>query len=532
MNQSVRPSSPGTHTTNDPDSTSDVVLRIKNLTKHFGGAVAVQDVSLELSRGEAHALVGANGAGKSTIIRTLAGLVQPDSGEIEIDGRGVEFRNPTEPILHGLAFMHQELNLVPQFTAFENIVLGLPPGRVAGLATWRLYREQVNALVSELGMQIELDKLASELTVSAQWLVAMCRALVRNAHIIAMDEPTAALSAHEVDALLAVCRRLKSRGVAIIYVSHRLEEIESLCEAATVFRDGRVVDRIRSPQITKSRMIKGIAGREVTEMGIPPRTTPASAEIVLRVRNMSRPPEVNDVSLDLYRGEVLGIAGLVGSGRTELARMIVGVDVASVGEVELDGTRLKISSPVAARRAGLGLVPEERRSQALVLEESIELNMTLGWPAKVTNSRGSFLQSPRKITRVCTEWATAVSLKSSTLRQAVSGLSGGNQQKVAIARVLGQNGEVVILDEPSRGVDVGARSQIHQLIREAANDGKGIIVISSDLEELVGCDRVLVMSRGRMVSEFDGAKVTADLLLAAAFEASEETTIEGNDREQ
>lgn len=505
---------------NSSESTAARALSVRGLSKSYGGARALADAGLDVKPGEIHALVGANGAGKSTFIKILAGLVAPDAGTITVAGRGVSPRSPADASQVGLAFIHQELNLVERLTAFENICLGFPATKVMGLASWAHLRPNADRWISELGLHVHLDKPVAALTPAQKVVVAVCRAVMHDARVIAMDEPTASLSGREVSALLDVCRRLSAANVAILYVSHRLEEVVALCNNATVFRDGQVVERIPAGQITKARLVSGIVGRAVGATAIPPRVAELPlGEVCLEVRDLSRDGTVQDASLVLRRTEVVGIAGLVGAGRTELARLIVGADRPSSGSVRVHGKVLSPPSPRRSQRHGLGLVPEERRTEGLILDQSVTFNTTLGWTHKTAPAWQRWWRSPRSMKYRAQEIGTSVSLKAASYDQRVSTLSGGNQQRVVMGRWLGQGADVLILDEPTRGVDVGAREQLHALVRGQANNGAGVLVISSDFEELVGCDRVLVMARGRIVAELEDDGITEDAMVRAAFDA-------------
>jgi ribose transport system ATP-binding protein len=505
---------------NSPEAVMPPVLSVRGVGKSYGGARALVDASLDLKSGEIHALVGANGAGKSTLIKILAGLVVPDTGTIVVAGQEVEPRSPADASEAGLAFIHQELNLVETLTAFENISLGFPAKKVAGIASWAHLRPIADRWIRELGLHVDLDKQVSTLTPAQKVVVAVCRAVMRDARVIAMDEPTASLSGREVDALLEVCRRLSAAGVAILYVSHRLEEVVSLCNRATVFRDGSVVDRIPEGEITKAKLVTGIVGRALGATAIPPRhgSVPLG-DVCLEVNNLSREPAVDDVSFVVRRTEVVGLAGLVGAGRTELARLIIGADRADSGTVRVHGKLLAPRTPRRSQRLGLGLVPEERRTEGLILDQSVTFNTTLGWPRRNDPAWRRWWRSPRKLRRSAQEIGTSISLKTSSYEQPVSTLSGGNQQRVVMGRWLGQGADVLLLDEPTRGVDIGAREQLHSLVRAHADRGAGVLVISSDFEELVGCDRVLVMARSRIVAELHRGEITEDAMVLAAFNA-------------
>lgn len=498
-------------------------LSVRGVGKSYGGVAALTDTSLDVASGEIHALVGANGAGKSTLIRILAGLVVPDTGTLVVAGEEVAPKSPADASAAGLAFIHQELNLVETLTAFENVCLGFSAKKVAGIASWAHLRPGADGWVRDLGLNVDLDKRVAELTPAQKVVVAVCRAVMRGARVIAMDEPTASLSGREVDALLEVCRRLAAADVGILYVSHRLDEVVALCDKATVFRDGLVVDRIDEGEITKSRLVAGIVGRAVGATAITGRSDEIPyGEVCLEIENLTRAPFVHNVSFGVRRTEVVGLAGLVGAGRTELARLIVGADRATDGTVKVHGKLLAPRTPRRSQSRGLGLVPEERRTEGLVLDQSVTFNTTLGWARHDAPVWKRWWRSPRVLGQSAREIGASVSLKTPSYDQPVATLSGGNQQRVVVGRWLGQGADVLVLDEPTRGVDIGAREQLHALVRDRANRGAGVVLISSDFEELVGCDRVLVMARGRIVAELKGENITEDAIVLAAFNAEPE----------
>jgi ribose transport system ATP-binding protein len=490
-----------------------------HVSKAFGGVQALDDVSLGFEPGEVHGLIGANGAGKSTFVRILAGVHQPDAGEIILDGQPRHVRNPLVARGLGMSFIHQELNLVPKFSVLTNLGLGLRKPTRFGMTDWRAFRAEVEPVAERLKFPFRLDAIAEDLSVADRWLVSIGHALVHKARLVAMDEPTASLSADEVDRLFDVIADLRSSGVAVIYVSHRLDEVEHLCDRVSVFRNGRLVGSLVRGEITRARLIEGIIG------GPPPQAHRASGvaverETVLRIEDVRRPPMVNGVSFTLGRGETVGLAGLVGAGRTELARILFGVDKGAEGRVVLDGREIRPGSTRDAARLGIALVPEERRTQGLLLRESVRFNLTLP-------SLRSFRVTPtlpyvrlEGAARASRDMVQRLDIRTPDVETTVGRLSGGNQQKVVVGKWLMRQPRVLILDEPTRGVDVGARAEIHRTIRELAAGGVPILMIASELEELLGCDRVLVMREGRVAGELAGEAITVPAMLALCYAAA------------
>lgn len=492
-------------------------LVAEDIAKSYGGVQALKGVSLSLRPGEVHGLVGANGAGKSTLIRVLAGLVQPDRGRILCDGQPVVIPTPHRASDLGMNFIHQELAFVPGMTVVQNIMLGLPKRSRFGLLDWRAIARDVAPVARRVGITAPLFSTVKGLPAAENWLISICRALIRKAHLIVMDEPTASLSAGESERLFAIVEDLARSGVAVLYVSHRLDEVMRLCHRVTAFRDGRSVAEIGRARLTRPALVEAIVGLNIERFAKVPRSN-RSRGVVLSVRALVRQPRVRGVSFDLHRGEVLGIGGLVGAGRTELVRLIYGADKPDAGTIALDGRPFAPRSPAQAVKAGLGLVPEERRAEGLVLGKSVAFNLQLSNLARIVRSPVLPLIDGRRRDGLSLAAIRDLAIKTPGTETAVGRLSGGNQQKVVIGRWLLRGPKVLILDEPTRGVDVGARGEIHRLIRGLAAKGMAVLVISSEPDELPDlCDRVLVMAEGRVVRELEGGAMTRNTIIEASY---------------
>jgi ribose transport system ATP-binding protein len=503
----------------DPDS---AWLEVRGLSKHFGGVRALSDVDLDIHRGEVHGLVGANGAGKSTLIRCLAGVTTPDQGTVSFDGTETALASPRDAESAGLAFIHQELNLVPHFSSLENILLGAPKAKRLGMIDWKRSSRAAHEAAARIGVRFSLDRRVDELSVAEQWLVMISKALVRRASMIAMDEPTASLSDAESDRLFKVVRDLAADGVAILYVSHRLDEVLDLSDRITVFRDGRVTHKAVRGDLDKRGLIRAIVGREITpsvQVPVPAREAgTAVPRVVFEAKHVTRGRAVRDVSFQVFAGEVLGLGGLVGAGRTELARLAFGADRLDSGTFEVHGRPVETGSVHSAVRAGIGMVPEERRSEGLMLEKSVAFNMNIAVLRSLRTVGGLPFVSGAKARGRSQELARRLNVKTPSVQQPIGALSGGNQQKALIARWLTPGLKVLFLDEPSRGVDIGARQEIHQAIRELAAGGVGTVVISSDVEELVSlCDRIVVMCEGEVTGAVAGDEITEDTVIELSY---------------
>jgi ribose transport system ATP-binding protein len=491
---------------------------MRGIVKEFPGVRALDGVDLDVAAGEVHCLLGQNGAGKSTLIKVLAGAHRPDSGEVTFAGQPVSFASPQAADAAGIATIHQELDLVPGLSVADNVVLGHEPARF-GFTRAREAEELTAALLSRLGHpEIRPRRELGRLSAAGQQVVSMARALARQARLIVMDEPSAVLDPEEVRNLFRVIGELTADGVAVVYISHRLEEIREIGDRVTVLKDGRTVARnLPARDTPTAEVITLMTGRSI-EYVFPERSTDPLGEVVLEVEGLGRAGEFADVSFDVRAGEIVGLAGLVGSGRSEILETVYGARRPTTGTVKVRGKALRSGSVTAAVRAGLGLAPEERKSQALLLGEPVYRNVSLSSMTRF--ARGGFLREDAEREAARTETAR-LDVRPADVKRAARTLSGGNQQKVVLARWLLQGCEVLLLDEPTRGVDVGARSEIYALIRELAASGVAVVVVSSEVPEVLGlADRVLVVREGRVVhsapaDELDEGRVL-DLVMEGA----------------
>lgn len=488
------------------------LLQMSGIEKSFPGVRALRDVSLKLHRGEVLALMGENGAGKSTLIKTLGGAHQPDAGEISIDGRPVDLSSPTAAIAAGIGVIYQEFNLIPALTASENIFLGRE--RTGLFVARGEERQRAAALFERLGVQVPLDVPCGKLSVAQQQLVEIAKVLSQEVRILVMDEPSAALTPQEVEKLFAIIGELKSQGIGIIYISHRLDEVFEIADTITVLRDGQYVGDAPADAMTRREMIEMMVGRSIENEF--PKVAATIGEIRLSVSGLSSGAAVRDVSFDVHAGEVLGLTGLVGAGRTELVRLIFGADAYEKGQVHLDGNRLRLKSPREAIHAGICLLTEDRKSQGLILDRSVRENF--GLPNLSQFSRLGLINQRRERS-LFAGFVDSLRIRIPSQEQPAKHLSGGNQQKVVLAKWLQQNAEVLIFDEPTRGIDVGSKHEIYQLINRLAAQGKAIIMISSELPEVLGMsDRILVMHEGRLTGEIsDVASATQEQIMELAI---------------
>ena len=488
------------------------ILSLDHARKSFGAVHALEDGQVELFAGEAHGLVGENGAGKSTLVKILAGVHRPDAGHLLLDGEEVVFDNTKQSQQAGIAIIFQEPTLFPDLTVAENIFVGAQPLKRFRRIDGRRMRREAAAVFDQLGVRLDPDRLARGLSIADQQLVEIVKALTTNARVIVMDEPTAALTSTEVERLFGIVETLRARGNAVLFISHRLEEIFSLCQRVTVMRDGRHVLTQPTEELTVQSVIRAMVGRDMDALF--PKVPSEAGRVVLKVDRLTREGVFTDVSFDVRSGEIVALAGLVGAGRTEVARAIFGIDRWDAGSVEVDGKRLRSGSPTAAMSAGVALVPEDRRQQGLVMDFSIERNIALA--SLQTVRRGGLI--PRGAERrFARDWAVRLQLKYSRLTNPVWTLSGGNQQKAVLAKWLARKPSLLIVDEPTRGIDVGTKAEVHRLLSELAAQGVAVLMISSELPEVLGmADRIVVLFEGRVTAELARADATEDAVMHAA----------------
>jgi rhamnose transport system ATP-binding protein len=489
---------------------SDPRVALGGVSKRFAATAALTDVSLELLPGEVHGLVGENGAGKSTLVKILAGVHQPDAGELRLDGQPVTIRDPAHARALGIAVVHQEPKLFPDLSVAENVFLVAPPMRGPAI-DWGTMRRRTEALFEALDVRIDVGAQVRGMSMADQQLIEIAKALSIDARVLILDEPTASLSTHEVERLFTIVRRTRERGVAVLFVSHRLDEVFQLCDRATVLRDGRHVVTAATAELTTGDLVRHMVGRAVELF---PKADSTPGEVRLEVRGLSDAGSFRDVSFAVRAGEILGLAGLVGAGRTEIARVLFGVDRPAAGEIRLDGRPVRFGSPSEAMDAGIAYVPEDRHQDGLVLDFSIAENVTLPILRRLFR---------RLLTRGSAERALAqgyvdqLRVRTTGVRQEVGALSGGNQQKVVIAKWLATKPRVLILDEPTRGVDIGAKVEVHRIVSDLAASGLAIVMISSDLPEVLAMsDRILVLHEGRVAGELARAEATEERVMWAA----------------
>ncbi len=477
------------------------LLSMRGIVKSFPGVQALRGVDLVLNPGEVLALLGENGAGKSTLMKVLGGAQEADQGTIAVAGRERQFRSPHDSRRAGVAVIYQEFNLVPGLTACENILLGQESTR-AGFVIKKHERQRSAELLKRLGVELDLDTPCRRLTTAQQQLVEITKALASDARILVMDEPSAALTSHEVEHLFQIIRDLKSQGIGVIYISHRLDEVFAIADRVTVLRDGRNVGERLINQITRNEMIQLMVGRELKDE-FPPRSASVGAPRLV-VQGLCRGRAVRDVSFSVRRGEILALTGLVGAGRTETARLLFGADRRDAGEIRLDGRLLPLTSPQDAIASGIALLTEDRKLQGLVLGHSVRENF--GLPNLPRFSLRGFVQGALERAEF-TRYVEKLRIKVKDQEQPAGNLSGGNQQKVVLAKWLARDCEVLLFDEPTRGIDVGAKYEIYQLMNELAAAGRSILMISSELPEVLGmADRILVMHEGRVTGEIEDAR--------------------------
>jgi rhamnose transport system ATP-binding protein len=488
------------------------VLSLQHVSKSFGAVRAVVDGSIELHAGECHALLGENGAGKSTIVKMLAGVHQPDTGTLLVNGEPTVLHGPAGAIGARIAIIYQEPTLFPDLSVAENIFMGRQPLRRGRRIDAREMTAEADAIFARLGVRLDPGRIARGLSIADQQLVEIAKALSLEARVIVMDEPTAALSAVEVARLFDVIRALRADGAAVLFISHRLEEVFEICQTVTVMRDGRHVLTSTLDGMSADRLVRAMVGRDMPERL--PGERPVPGGVALKVERLTREGVFTDVSFEVRSGEIVALSGLVGAGRSEVARAIFGIDRYDAGSVTAGGRRLRKASPTTAMAAGVGFVPEDRRQQGLVMAMSIQQNVAL---ASLSALRRAGLIRSAAERGFAADWAVRLSVKYGRLTDPVSMLSGGNQQKVVLAKWLGRHPKILIVDEPTRGIDVGTKADVHNLLARLAGEGIAVLMISSELPEVLRvADRVLVMREGHLVAEFSQAEASEEEIMAAA----------------
>ena len=492
------------------------ILELRHITKLYPGVVALDDVSLGFSRGEVHAIVGENGAGKSTFIKVITGAIAPTQGTLIFEGKQIEDNTPQKSMALGITAIYQELNLLKHLSVAENIYYNRYRKK-RGLIDFRGMEEDAAKVLDRLGVKIDPKMLVKDLSVGYQQLVEIAKSLSQDVKVMIMDEPSAALTNSELEYLFEIVKTLKQEGMAILYISHRMEEIFQLCDKVSVFRDGHYIKTMDVKDTTQEELIRLMVNRELNDTF--PEFIPDRGEKVLEVQNVCT-ELLKEVSFEAYRGERLGFAGLVGAGRTETARAVYGADKMQKGEIRIKGRSVNIQSPEDAIKHGIALIPEDRKQQGLFLNMSVKDNISFVYAPRITNVLG--LINRNKEEEACRQQIEKLTVKTPTMRQLVKNLSGGNQQKVILGKWLLMNSDIIIFDEPTRGIDVGAKQEIYELINELARQGKAVILISSELPELMGMsDRVIVMAEGRISGELKKEQIHQEKILELASKAQE-----------
>ena len=491
---------------------SEYVLELKNIAKRFGGVEVLHGVSFGLRPGEVHALLGENGAGKSTLIKVITGIHQPDGGEIFLNDKRLHFDDPLQARLAGIAAIYQELSLCPDLNVAENIFLGRQPTTVGGSINWRKLYSEADRLLTSLGVHLDLKAKARSLSIAQMQSVEIARAFSLNARILIMDEPTSSLTLKEVAELFGLVRRLRDEGTAIIFISHRLEELFEVADRVTVLRDGSYVDTRLVKDVTRDDLVRLMVGRTISNLF--PKQDVKPGDIALKVEHLSLTGIFEDINFELHKGEILGMAGLVGAGRTDVARAIFGVVPPTSGTIQIEGRQVEITSPQQAIRLGLAYVPEDRQLHGLIPAMSITSNISL--PILKEYARRGWLQDKAERTAAFSA-ARQMEVRANSIWQLARTLSGGNQQKVVLAKWLSTKPRILILDEPTRGIDVGTKAAVHALMSNLAAEGIAILMISSELPEVLGMsDRILVMHEGQMTALFSRAEATQENIISAA----------------
>jgi len=489
----------------------ELLLQMSGVQKRFGGAVALQGTNLSIRAGEIHALLGENGAGKSTMLKILAGVHVNDGGTIKLGSKDFLTGSPQDSIEQGIAVIYQEPSLFLDLTLAENVFIGRQPKK-GRIIDWKFAQSEAKRLFKELGVDLDPKRQARGLSIADQQVVEIAKALSMNANVILMDEPTAALSATEVERLMTVMKSLKAANKAVIFVSHRLDEVFAISDFITVMRDGATVSENPVEKTDLQKVIKEMVGRELTEMF--PKTENKIGSVVLEVNDLTNPAYFRNISFNVKKGEIVALAGLVGAGRSEVARAIFGVDKYETGSVKINGKALPAGSPVAAMKEKIALVPEDRRQQGLFMVAGVNRNISI---ESFTNLVDRGLINFKRERELTNTWKEKLSIKFSNQNDPVERLSGGNQQKTVLAKWLATDPDLLIVDEPTRGIDVATKAEVHRLINQAASEGKAVLMISSELPEVLGmADRIIVMREGRQVAELSRKEATQEKVIAAA----------------
>lgn len=493
---------------------SEYILELKGVTKTFPGVKALDDVHFQLKSGEIHALMGENGAGKSTFIKIITGVHQPDEGEIYLNGQKVDINNPRDAQKLGIAAIYQHVTCYPDLSVTENIFMGHEKiQKGTNRLLWNEMHSEAQKLLDELGATFDPKTRMGELSVAQQQIVEIAKALSTNAKIIIMDEPTASLTKSESEELYRITEKLRNNGTSIIFISHRLEDMYRLANRVTVFRDSKYIGTWEVNEISNEELIVAMVGREITQMF--PKKEAKIGEEILRVEKLGKIGFFKDISFTLHKGEILGLTGLVGSGRTEVCQAIFGITSPDEGKIIFEGKEVKIDHPLQAMNLGIGYLPEDRQKQGLVLEWSIEKNITL--PALDKVSHKGWLDKEKEV-EIAQALAKKVNVKAKSIYDLANSLSGGNQQKVVVAKLLTADLKVIIVDEPTKGVDVGAKSAILEIMSDLASQGYGIIMVSSEMPEVLGMsDRIIVMREGRITAQLSREEASQEIILEAAM---------------
>ncbi len=484
------------------------IVRMEHITVEFPGVRALDDVEFSLERGEVHVLLGENGAGKSTLMKVLSGVYKKNAGTVFVDGKETSFTGTKDAKAAGVNIVHQELNLIPHLTVAENIFLGREPKK-AGAISWKQLFKDTEDVLKKLNVDLNPKAVLKTLSVAQQQMVEIAKCVSQNSKVIILDEPTSSLTDKEIDALFCIIKDLKEQGVGIVYISHRFDEIKRIGDRATIMRDGHYIGTVNVAETPVETMITMMVGRELKAMY--PKVNAPIGEVVFEAKNFTTKDKLTDCSISVRKGEIVALAGLMGAGRTEFARAIIGADSSISGEVYLDGKKINIRTPEDAVRLGIGLLPEDRKHHGLVLGMSVEENITLANLKKVLKSG---LLNKKEEAEYGKKYVDSINIKTPNLQQKVKFLSGGNQQKVVIGKWLMSDCRVLIFDEPTRGIDVAAKAEIYRLMCELANQGMAILMISSELPEVLGMsDRVVVMCNGHVAGEMNRSEATQEKIM-------------------